>query len=126
MSISHSVGEGAFNQSDDVRRVQSLLNEFRLEHGQKSIAEDGKVGPETIGAILDFQKGFMGTPDGRVDPDGSSIKKLEELAAPKIFQAAMLGLLGAISAYDPRTRSIHSDAVISDVFDSIRRDDDVA
>ncbi len=45
---------------------------------------DGLVGPKTIGAIQKFQLhhfGFKGA-DGRVDPDGATLAKLNELASP--------------------------------------------
>jgi peptidoglycan hydrolase-like protein with peptidoglycan-binding domain len=126
MSISDSVGDGGTNRVDDVLRVQSLLNQFRINNGRKPIEVDGKVGPETIGAIRDFQQTVTHEVDGRVDTDGPAIKKLEELIEAKVFEAAVLGMIGVIADYDPRTASIHSDNTISSIVETLAEDEGVA
>jgi peptidoglycan hydrolase-like protein with peptidoglycan-binding domain len=126
MPISNSVGEGGANKVDDVVRVQSLLNQFRSQNGRTPISVDGKVGPETIGAIRDFQQATTSVVDGRVDPDGPAIKKLEDLIAARVFEAALLGLIGVIAEYDPRTATIHSDKTISEVVQALGGDERVA
>ena len=62
-SISQSVGTGGVNRSEDVRTVQALLNKWV----NPKIAVDGRCGAKTINAIIQFQRGFMQRPDGRVD-----------------------------------------------------------
>lgn len=119
MPISDSVGEDGVNVLADVVRVQSLLNEFRRKNGRGTIQIDGKVGPQTIGAIRDFQQATTHVVDGRVDPDGPAIKKLEELIQARVLQVAMLGVLSVISEYDPRVTGIHCDRTVSLLADSI-------
>jgi peptidoglycan hydrolase-like protein with peptidoglycan-binding domain len=73
------VGKGVSNTNHgDVLLVQRLLNRHRGT--LPPIGEDGVVGPETIGAIEEFQKRAVGMswPDGRVDPGGKTIRALSE------------------------------------------------
>jgi peptidoglycan hydrolase-like protein with peptidoglycan-binding domain len=122
MPISNTVGAGGANEVDDVIRVQSLLNEFRSRNGRALIGVDGKVGAETIGAIRDFQQAVTHVVDGRIDPDGPAITALEELIAPKVFEAAVLAMIAVVSEYDPRVESIQSDRTVSQVVRSLRGD----
>ena len=79
--IAYSVGLGGTNRRDDVRAVQDLLNDRAKA---TVIATDGACGPATVAAIRRFQSSFMSRPDGRVDPDGATIRRLagHESAAP--------------------------------------------
>jgi len=81
-SIFLSVGMGGKNLPDDTLTVQQLLNKVPgFEGGPVPIlAEDSKCGPLTKGAIQKFQLkhfGWKGA-DGRVDPDGPTLAKLNE------------------------------------------------
>ena len=84
-TIRQSVGRGGVNQPSDVRIVQILLNANlgRLTP-LRPLAEDGKVGPMTIGAIEEFQRRVvkMAKPDGRVDPHGRTLRSLNAGTAP--------------------------------------------
>jgi peptidoglycan hydrolase-like protein with peptidoglycan-binding domain len=88
--IKASVGSGGVNQLADVRAVQQLLNTFILAQrlpGRAMLSVDGKIGPNTIGAIRDFQRIFVGmsSPDGRVDPGGQTLEKLNgSVAQPAV------------------------------------------
>ena len=73
-TISASVGEGGANREDDVRLVQQLLSAAGFD--TKGI--DGDYGTNTRNAIIAFQKTFMSNPDGRIDPGGRSIQRLEQ------------------------------------------------
>ena len=77
-SISASVGAGGVNRSDDTHTVQQLLNNVPVPRGGPSpkLDTDGKCGPITIGAIRRFQQLNTGFVDGRVDPGGQTIAKL--------------------------------------------------
>ncbi|MCP4443070.1 MAG: TIGR02594 family protein [Aureispira sp.] len=82
--ISAPVGAGSKskNKTDDVKAVQTGLNQF----GYK-LTVDGDCGPKTIGAIRDFQSKHLGSsnPDGRVDPGGrtwTALKKGSSTPAP--------------------------------------------
>ena len=76
-TITGSVGRGGSNRSQDVRTVQSLLNNHRQSPLVKLVV-DGLVGPNTIGAIEEFQRSKvnMSYPDGRVDPGGKTLSAL--------------------------------------------------
>ena len=66
--ISDSVGKNGNNDASDVTVVQQLL----LAHGFKIGKADGICGPKTLQALTSFQRGFLKTPDGLVDPGGTT------------------------------------------------------
>jgi peptidoglycan hydrolase-like protein with peptidoglycan-binding domain len=74
-----SVGEGGVNRSKDVKYVQFLLCDWRYCEGGVGIVVDGIVGPKTKAEIRAFQSKFTSVADGRVDPNGPSIKALETI-----------------------------------------------
>ena len=78
-SIKGSVGRGGRNLPDDVKAIQSALNEEDEVDGGPSVPldVDGLVGPFTIAAIEKYQRRQLGWADGRVDPDGPTIHALE-------------------------------------------------
>ena len=72
-TLSGSVGQGGTNKAADVLLIQSLLN----QKAGAGLQEDGKIGPNTIGAISRFQQSiFNGWSDGRVDPGGNTFRQL--------------------------------------------------
>lgn len=87
--IGASVGRsGGVNRAADVRIVQGLLNNVPPASGGPSpkLQVDGLCGPRTLDAIQKFQTRHfgMGGADGRVDPTGRTLAKLNEfdLVAP--------------------------------------------
>lgn len=84
VTISGSVGVGGKNNPDDVLVIQQLLNAVPEHQGgpPSPIAEDGLVGPQTVGAIRRFQLKNFGFGDGRVDLNGQTLPKLGGMAAP--------------------------------------------
>jgi len=83
-SISKTIGKGVHTppRDRDVLMVQQLLNKSRPVSLGK-IAEDGTIGPNTVAAIEEFQSRvvrMVGT-DGRVDPNGATIRALESQLA---------------------------------------------
>src|SRR5262245_25172888 len=76
--ISGSVGLGGVNLKEDVRVIQTMLNQVPAGAGGPSpaLATDGLIGPLTIGAIRRFQQQQFGWADGRVDVDNVTIRKL--------------------------------------------------
>ncbi|MCW8127925.1 peptidoglycan-binding protein [Microbulbifer halophilus] len=77
--IGQSVGNGGVNNRRDVILIQIYLNNFLSESSsEKVIAKDGLIGPNTISAIIWFQKNMVGMnhPDGRVDPNGKTFRYL--------------------------------------------------
>ena len=77
-SIRAAVGQGGRNDRDDVRTVQTLLNDVAPSSGGPTpkLAVDGLIGPKTISAISKFQQQRLGFADGRVDPGGRTIGEL--------------------------------------------------
>ncbi len=79
--ISKSVGQGGFNLKPDVLKIQKLLNLISPKDGGPLIPlkEDGFIGPKTLGAIRSFQAFHSLGSDGRVDPNGLMLKKMNEV-----------------------------------------------
>jgi hypothetical protein len=71
--ITASVGQGGVNKAADVRVVQELL----LARGFSTIGRaTGVCDDATIGAVVAFQRGYLRSPDGRVDPGGRTWRHL--------------------------------------------------
>jgi putative chitinase len=92
MCISSSVGRNGSNKHDDVKTVQILIN---MSIGKlvplAPLEADGGIGSKTITAIEEYQRRVlsMPQPDGRVDPNGTTLKKLRE-GVPDGFTAEKL------------------------------------
>ena len=82
-ALSGPVGRGGRNSRSDVLEVQRLLNACRrLLIPGAPLAEDGIAGPATVALITEFQRRVLNrpSPDGRVDPGGKTLAKLNEMA----------------------------------------------
>lgn len=91
MTLSASVGHGGRNLVDDVRRVQSLLN----DHGATPpLVVDGACGAATVRAIRWFQEHVvhMASVDGRVDPGGRTWAALSQRQEPELSPAELAEL----------------------------------
>ncbi|MGD8349555.1 MAG: M15 family metallopeptidase [Gammaproteobacteria bacterium] len=73
VEITASVGRGGVNRKPDTRRIQGALNEVYPAY---ELEVDGICGPNTVRRIERFQRGFMRRPDGRIDPGGRSLARL--------------------------------------------------
>ena len=76
-TISGSVGRGGANRSSDVMTVQSLMNRhLAVPFGPLTV--DGRCDDGTVAAIEEIQRQFLNVdaPDGRVDPDGKTLRFL--------------------------------------------------
>ncbi len=93
MLITGPVGTSGVNRRDDVALVQFLLNDFRGRNGRPPIAQDGLVGPETIGAIREFQAAVTHVVDGRLDPAGPAMKAIEQMPAGETIRSVASILL---------------------------------
>ena len=73
-----SVGKGGVNTVYDVKLIQALLNVYLRRESKKVLPIDGKCGPNTLGAIEEFQKFEQKSPkpDGRVDANGRTYNAL--------------------------------------------------
>ncbi len=107
-TIKSSVGLGGRNLSADVNTVQQLLNSVTAANGgpQPSLAVDGLVGPKTIGAIQRFQRIQLGFADGRVDPAGPTLRRLNELSSARSGGRAVDFDLGARGKTSPARNPI--------------------
>jgi hypothetical protein len=78
-TLTGSVGEKGLNLPDDVRAVQRLLNGVPPANGgpMPPLEVDGLIGPLTKAAISRFQGRHLGWVDGRIDPSGPTLEKLE-------------------------------------------------
>jgi peptidoglycan hydrolase-like protein with peptidoglycan-binding domain len=81
VQISGSVGLGGKNKTNDVMAIQTALNEVSPANGGPAVplVVDGIVGQKTVGAIAGFQKKHLGWSDGRVDPNGPTLAKLNAI-----------------------------------------------
>ncbi len=106
VSISGSVGRDGKNAPADVTTVQNLINE-KLQ--ACVVDPDGKVGPQTIGAIEDIQRRYlkMDLPDGKVDPHGATFRFLA--GQPGWQTATSSTYVARVSAHqlvnDPRVKA---------------------
>jgi len=107
-SITRSVGQFGVNLKDDVLKIQKLLNLIAPQDGGPlpatpeglGLKEDGICGPKTIGAIKTFQLRQGTGSDGRVDPNGGTLKRMNEV--PKIkLQTRSASILAKVAAAMP-------------------------
>ncbi len=95
-TLTGSVGLGGVNRTDDVRNVQSRLNQVAPKDGRPDpvLDVDGLCGPLTRGVILHFQQHHPGLlHDARIDPGKNTWKKLLALSGA-IEVASGLGVGG--------------------------------
>lgn len=86
ITITRSVGRGgSAKRGSDVRKIQELLNKA---DAKPKLVPDGSIGTKTIRAIEQFQSGFMKKPDGRIDPRGNSLRRLNAKAGATANAAA--------------------------------------
>ncbi|SNB45328.1 peptidoglycan-binding protein [Geobacter sp. DSM 9736] len=74
-ALTDSVGKNGANLKQDVMRVQRLLKTAGLDPGP----DDGLCGNETIRAIKDFQSRFSANPNGLIEAEGPTWRKLAEV-----------------------------------------------
>lgn len=91
--ISGSVGQGGANAHNDVKLVQTLLNLVAPASlsAKAPLKLDGMIGPLTMGAITQFQRSVLGFADGRIDPHGRTLARLNVLAFNSGARPATLG-----------------------------------
>lgn len=77
LQIFGAVGKGGLNRRDDVIVVQNLLT----RRGYRLGRVDGICGTMTIGAITEFQRGFLRHPDGLIHVGGLTWNRLSATPA---------------------------------------------
>jgi len=79
-----SVGKKGKNSISDVNTIQQIINlRDDLRKKLPKLIEDGKMGTKTQTSIDQIQSTFMKKPDGRIDPFGTTIKKMWPVAYGK-------------------------------------------
>lgn len=89
VKITDSVGKGGKNNSADVLAIQQLLNKWITPQIVVNGTCSGKDDDPTVIAIKKFQAKFLKTPDGKVDKDGTTLRKLN--AEPFVLLPQMSG-----------------------------------
>jgi hypothetical protein len=77
VSISASVGRGGVNRAADVRKMKQLLNHI---FPADPLELDGEANAMLVRRIERFQRRFLNEPDGRIDPGGRTLERLNESA----------------------------------------------
>jgi hypothetical protein len=92
-NVVYPVGRGGRNIRPDVQTVQDLLNDH-MKPPDEFLAVDGICGPKTQRAIILFQRNVVGlsSPDGRVDPSGRTISKLNDPCAKARWNQGLVTL----------------------------------
>jgi hypothetical protein len=108
--IAHSVGKGGTNLKSETRYVQSLLNIFLDKRKGTALQLDGLIGPKTITTIEEFQRFENCICDGRVDPHGTTIARLEEQIGTLTMELAVYFTLALALSYDPRMQEPRANA----------------
>lgn len=97
MTIKNSVGNGGTNRPLDVKLVQAAINlaqsgDFVLD---RDLSIDGRIGNKTITTIKTFQKYIVGlaSADGRVDPNGKTLKTLKQQLTKGLSEDALLAIM---------------------------------
>jgi len=80
LKISGSVGTGGMNKTADVRIIQTALNGIPADEGGTTTAlkADGIAGTLTRTAITRYQQKNVTIIDGRVDPNGPTIRAMNQ------------------------------------------------
>jgi hypothetical protein len=102
VQVLFSVGRMGVNRADDVRAIQGALSQAPVTQGgaMPPLKIDGICGPVTVGAIQHFQLRHFGRSDQRVDPNGPTLARLNEL-----------GLSGSVLAFTDQRADLIKKAV---------------
>src|SRR5215471_1429556 len=78
--ITGSVGVGGRNRRPDVLAIQAALNDIEPADGGPvpKLKVDGIAGPLTAKAIAGFQRRAIPFVDSRIDPDGPTLKAINQ------------------------------------------------
>jgi lipoprotein-anchoring transpeptidase ErfK/SrfK len=97
------------NLPEDVKAVKQILKKLDIA---PDLVVDTNVNVNLITAIKKFQKLFMKQPDGRIDPQGETIRRLNKLADGKAIVVHLKQQI--LDAYSNLTRIYHLDCVAGD------------
>jgi peptidoglycan hydrolase-like protein with peptidoglycan-binding domain len=93
IEILASVGKNGVNRQDDVQEIQQALNKVKPDEGGPTakLVEDGLSGPKTVAAITAFQQQHGLTADGRVDPGGQTLAKINAVIGASVSASIAFG-----------------------------------
>ena len=98
------------NFAEDVKTVKHVLKTLGIA---PELAVDSSANPGLIDAIKKFQKLFMPSPDGRIDPPpGDTLRRLNELANGKAIVVNLKRQV--LDAFSHLTRAHHFDCAAGD------------
>jgi hypothetical protein len=101
ISIRRSVGANGANDPQDSKTIQDALNRVSVSQGgaDPKLAVDGLPWGNTVAAIRKFQTNQALVADGRVDPNGPTINRLNVLLATgPVISSAPIGVTPATMA----------------------------
>jgi murein endopeptidase len=103
-TITASVGEEGKNNSPDIITIQTLLQKWEWVEPKVTVNGTctGKADDPTVQAIKNFQSKFSSSPDGRVDPGGNTLKKLDSEPMLQLPQVQTAGYYSYGSSTDTR------------------------
>lgn len=78
--------QSAGNVAAEVKKVQLLLKSLHID---ENLITHGKMNEALIAAIKRFQRTFMTAPDGRIDPKGGTLRRLNQLALGKVILVSL-------------------------------------
>ncbi len=112
--ISASVGLGGVNNINDVRVIQSALNDVGASNGGPFIPlkVDGISGPLTAKAIANFQLRNLGFSDSRVDPKGRTLRALNAQRGNSVSAVSAVGAGPASPQGDRKTSTLPNPLIV--------------
>lgn len=124
--LTGSVGRNGRNAPADVTTVQKLLASFERKQSGLPLGEDGRVTELLLTSIVNFQRlvAKIPYPDGRIDPNGATLRALIAYNAPPVSKSPVAtGTASVTYASDVATEA----RLVSDYsFQVIRRACDLA
>ncbi len=109
IGIRASVGRGGRNEANDVSAVQKRLNDL-MRAPRVKLMVNGRCDPMTEAMIADFQKVVLGMarPDGRVDPNGTTLRALNDAGSEGKWAQMSIGAPMAGPGPFPGLQPVHS------------------
>jgi peptidoglycan hydrolase-like protein with peptidoglycan-binding domain len=113
MLITGSVGKDGANNVTDVRVIQRLLNYWLTQSGRPRLKINGVAGPDTIAAIISFQRASGTTPSGRVEA-GPGVEAMFNQHLSKLIDSIDMSVLGKYLRKSAGPGDVLSDPEVSD------------
>ena len=112
-----SVGKDCANNSTDVRVVQRLLSFWLALSGQSRLAVNAVAGPETIAAIVAYQRASGVAPSGKIEA-GAGIEALFNQHLTNLVNSIDLSAIDKYRDKSLSARGVLSDPAVADALQS--------